>query len=59
MAKIYISADRCMAPHSPIVRTVGLKQRTGYGDRRLYAGLNARWGYRRLRIYLLGRKRAI
>ena len=51
---MFTRVDRCRARSRLRMRLVGLDERTAYGDRRLYAGLHARWGRLRLRLYVLG-----
>jgi hypothetical protein len=54
--KLLASVDRCRAPRRSI-RLIGLSEPTAYDDRPMHAGLQARLGRLRLRLYLLGAQR--
>lgn len=55
--RLFIRADRCQGRRGgrARLRLVGLDEPTAYGTRRLIAGIYARCGHMRLRVYLLGR----
>lgn len=58
--RLFIRADRCRGRRGgrARLRLVGLDEPTAYGTRRLIAGVYARCGRLRLRVYVLGRPEA-